>query len=239
MARPRIFISSTIYGLESIRNSLTRFIESLGYDPVLSENGSVPYLPNRSLAESCCEAVRDCNIYVLIIASRYGSAARDSANGSVPGSHQMYDSITRREYRAAVGKGMPIYVLVSRDVYSEFQTYQNNRETTMIKYVQVDSVDVFQFMEEINENQKPIRPFDGYAQIEDWLRPQWAGLFGDLIRRSAVSATNSGNAQSSGISNVVGTMQRILEAGIRELPPEEIATIRDVIRATGSDPSGA
>jgi hypothetical protein len=41
MARPRIFISSTYYDLKYIRASLDLFIESLGFEPVLSEKGDI------------------------------------------------------------------------------------------------------------------------------------------------------------------------------------------------------
>ena len=52
MARPRIFVSSTYYDLKYIRSSLELFIESLGFEPVLSEKGDVPYTPYQALDES-------------------------------------------------------------------------------------------------------------------------------------------------------------------------------------------
>ena len=42
MARPRVFISSTFYGLKQVRSDLEIFIKSIGYDPVLHERGAVP-----------------------------------------------------------------------------------------------------------------------------------------------------------------------------------------------------
>lgn len=39
MARPRIFVSSTHYDLKHLRSSLENFIESLGFDAILSEKG--------------------------------------------------------------------------------------------------------------------------------------------------------------------------------------------------------
>ncbi len=39
MARPRVFISSTFYDLKQVRSDLERFINDMGYDPVLHERG--------------------------------------------------------------------------------------------------------------------------------------------------------------------------------------------------------
>ena len=43
MARPRVSVSSTYYDLKHIRASLSSFIESLGYESVLSEKGDIAY----------------------------------------------------------------------------------------------------------------------------------------------------------------------------------------------------
>ncbi len=44
MARPKVFVSSTYYGLRHIRNSLETFIENMGYEGVLFESGDIPFL---------------------------------------------------------------------------------------------------------------------------------------------------------------------------------------------------
>ena len=41
MAKPRIFISSTFYDLRQIRSELDLFIQTLGYDTILSEKGNI------------------------------------------------------------------------------------------------------------------------------------------------------------------------------------------------------
>ena len=43
MAAPRIFISSTCYDLQEIRFQLRRFIQDIGYEPVMSEFGDIFY----------------------------------------------------------------------------------------------------------------------------------------------------------------------------------------------------
>ena len=45
MAIPRVFISSTCYDLKYIRENLRFFIKTIGYDPILSEEGGIFYDP--------------------------------------------------------------------------------------------------------------------------------------------------------------------------------------------------
>jgi hypothetical protein len=46
MAKPRVFVSSTYYDLKHVRSSLDLFVESLGFEPVLSEKGNIAYSPD-------------------------------------------------------------------------------------------------------------------------------------------------------------------------------------------------
>ncbi len=55
MAKPRIFISSTYYDLKHLRASLENFVESLGFDAILSEKGNIAYAPDIALDESFIE----------------------------------------------------------------------------------------------------------------------------------------------------------------------------------------
>lgn len=53
MANPTVFVSSTFYDLRYVREGVKRFIEALGYLPVLSEDGTVFYDPKATAAEAC------------------------------------------------------------------------------------------------------------------------------------------------------------------------------------------
>src|SRR5258708_25830766 len=182
MARPRIFVSSTYYDLKHIRSSLENFIEALGYDSVLSEKGDIAYSPEIPLDESCYRVVRNTDVFVLIIGGRYGAERSESRNQPLPKTFfDRYDSITKEEYKSAVEKDVPIYVLIEKSVYSDFETYLKNKPNTTIEYAHVDSVNIFHLIEDIRAEPRnnPIYQFDKYAEIEFWLKEQWAGMFRD------------------------------------------------------------
>ena len=75
MARPRVFISSTYYDLKHLRSSLDNFVESLGFDAILSEKGKIAYTPDLPLDESCYREVGTADIFVLIIGGRGPSSS--------------------------------------------------------------------------------------------------------------------------------------------------------------------
>lgn len=140
MAKPRVFISSTYYDLKYVRSSLEVFVKSLGFDPVLSEKGDVAYAHDRPLDESCYREVQNCDIYVPIIGGRYGSETCATKTENSKEFFDRYESVTKKEYTAALEKDIPIYVLIERRVHSEYETFKKNRENTNIKYAHVDSV---------------------------------------------------------------------------------------------------
>jgi len=183
MAKPRVFISSTYYDLKHIRGSLDDFIETLGYEPIRSEKGDIAFTPDRPLDESCYRDAENADMFVLIIGGRYGSPASDTANPPED-AWERYDSITKKEYQAAATRDVPVYILIEQSVYAEHQTYCQNKDNDGIQYAQVDSPNVFRLIDDIlaQRRNNPVHQFREYSDIEDWLREQWAGYFGELLR---------------------------------------------------------
>lgn len=218
MAKPRVFISSTYYDLRHIRASLDIFVDSLGFEPVLSEKGDIAYSPDRPLDESCYREVENSDILVLIVGGRYGSEASAESKRPTKSFFDRYESITKREYESAVEKDIPTYVLIEKGVYAEYQTYVRNKDVKNIKYVHVESVNVFVLIEDIlaKPRNNPIHAFEKFEEIEHWLREQWAGLFRELLRRQSQQQQLTGlSAQVSELKETNETLKKYLEAVMR------------------------
>jgi predicted Zn-dependent protease with MMP-like domain len=181
MAIPRVFVASTCYDLKYIRGNLQYFIRSLGYEPVLSEAGDVYYDPAKHTHDSCISEVSTCQLFVLIIGGRFGGAYKQSEK-----------SITNAEYEQALAYRVPVFTLVEQAVYAEHHVYLKNKDNTKIDpktivYPAVDSTKIFDFIDEVRKASfnNAIQPFQDIADIESYLRKQWAGLVFSFLARQA------------------------------------------------------
>jgi hypothetical protein len=172
MANPRVFVSSTCYDLKYIRENLKYFITTLGYEPILSEEGSVFYNPRIHTHDSCLNEVPNCQIFVLIIGGRYGGEFKNTEY-----------SITNAEYKEACRLKIPIFTLVDQAVYNEHLVYSKNKKNSLIEadkivYPSTDNVKIFEFIDEVRRNgvNNAIVSFRNYNDIEDYLKKQWAGM---------------------------------------------------------------
>lgn len=177
MAIPRVFISSTCYDLKHIRENLKYFVRTVGYEPVLSDNGDVFYNPSTHTHESCLKEVETCQLFILIIGGRYG--------GLFNGSEK---SITNTEYQTAVSKNIPVFALVEHGVYSDHFVYRKNLEqpeniASQINYPSSDSTKIFEFIDEVQRNvtNNAIFSFRDFSDMEAYLKKQWAGMMYDFL----------------------------------------------------------
>jgi hypothetical protein len=197
MPTPRIFISSTCYDLKYIRENLKFFVRTLGYEPVLSEEGAVFYDPKLHSHDACLVEVPSCQILVLIIGGRYGSKYKGSDK-----------SITNEEYHSAVKAKIPIFALVERGVLDEYRVYKANLENTQInaaniRYPAVDSTKIFDFIDEVAAQtvNNSLVPFADYEEMQAYLKQQWSSMMykfltseGEAKRTSDIlSAISSAN----------------------------------------------
>lgn len=228
MARPRVFVSSTYYDLKHLRSSLENFVESLGFDAILSEKGQIAYTPDVPLDESCYREVGNADIFVLIVGGRYGSEVSAGKKSLPKTFYERYNSITRGEYRSAVDRDVPIYVLVERSVHAEYETFLRNKDNQKIVYAHVDSVNVFELIESIigQARNNPIQQFDKYSEIELWLREQWAGLFRELLQRTQGHAQLASlQGQVAQLAELNTTFKRYLEEIVSRIAPQKSKTL--------------
>ncbi|MDA1762334.1 DUF4062 domain-containing protein [Bacillus cereus] len=179
MANPKVFISSTCYDLRYIRENLKYFIRTLGYAPVLSEDGDVFYDPKGHTHDSCLEEIPNCQIFVLIIGGRYGGNFKETNH-----------SITNAEYKEAVKLKIPIFTLVEHGVYSDHHVYTRNKKNASVDYSKIfypsaDNTMIFEFIDEVRKKSinNAIVPFKNFADIEDYLKKQWAGMMYSFLTK--------------------------------------------------------
>ncbi|CAM4339326.1 DUF4062 domain-containing protein [Cytophagaceae bacterium 50C-KIRBA] len=190
MAKPRVFVSSTYYDLKYIRENLKYFIKTIGYEPVLSEDGDVFYNPKNHTHDSCLTEVPACQIFILIIGGRFGG---QYINGK--------KSITNMEYEIAIKEKVPVFALVEIAILGEHKVYSDNVKNNKkvkaeeICYPSVDNVKIFEFIDEVRKHtvNNAIVPFRDFTDIETYLKKQWAGMMfsflNDKIQENRVANT--------------------------------------------------
>jgi Domain of unknown function (DUF4062) len=190
VATPSVFISSTFYDLRYIRENLLFFVRSLGYNPILSEKGTIFFDPQRDAADAAVAEVPNCQMFVLVIGGRFGSELLDSGR-----------SVTNAEYQQAIRMRIPVFALVEQGAYSDFEVWQANRGVDAlgsIVFPNADDPRIFEFIEEVRSQavNNALTPFHDFADIENYLKSQWASLLhsflADVNEEKRVAETLSG-----------------------------------------------
>lgn len=174
MSKPKIFLSSTFYEFEQVREDLEDFIEDLGYEPILCEKGDITYGKDAPLEDYCYKEIDGIDILVALIGGKYGSSSRYNNH-----------SITQREIKTALEKNKQVYIFIKNEVYIEFDTYKANKDNPTVNYPTVDDIKIFDFIENIKSlpMNNIIYSFNTADDIKRILKKQWAGLFCDLLKK--------------------------------------------------------
>lgn len=203
MAPLRVLVSSTAYDLEVLRSSLRRFIENLGFEPVLSEYSEVLYDPREHTHRSCLNEVKNCDILVLIIGSRFGSELSEEETRQLSrdiDSSLLEEtssgprlSITQGEALTAVTNGIPVFAFIESGVNHDYMIYKHNKGKPFVSEIEYASISrpgtaehIFSFIEYFQGRQtnNALIVFEKIDDIFTHLSKQWAALFQRLLSES-------------------------------------------------------
>lgn len=183
MATPKVFVSSTCYDLLQIRDTLSEFILSHYYEPILSEKGDVFFHPDLHTHESCVSELENCQLFILIIGGRFGGSYKLEPSKSV----------TNAEYEAAIVNKIPVFTFIKREVYEDHRVYQKNKtDADLVKRINFPSIEkqeyaakIFDFIDRVRfaDVNNSICSFEFVGQIKDHLGKQWAGLMFDFLSK--------------------------------------------------------
>jgi hypothetical protein len=98
--RPTIFVSSTVYGIEELLDRIYAILTAFGYDVRMSHRGTLFVRSDRTAFENCLHAVEECDLFLGIITTSYGSGV--DVNGL---------SITHQEIKRAIDLNKPRWLL--------------------------------------------------------------------------------------------------------------------------------
>lgn len=185
MAIPKVFVSSTCYDLAEERAQLERFINSYGFQPILSEFSDVFYDPDEHTHKACVKEVAHCDLFVLIISGRFGGKYISGTG----------ESITQAEYDEARKLNIPIFAFVKNDVLQAQLYYKENLKNESKEFAdkiyypainkQSEAVSIFSFIQSVQhaKENNAIESYSSFGDIEVHLRKQWAGLFHNFLQK--------------------------------------------------------
>lgn len=206
MASLRVFISSTCYDLGPIRGQIRNFLNSMGFEPIMSDYNDILYDPRVHTHTSCIEEIATCDFIILIVGSRFGGNAIPEAISKVD-FESLNDksksiellkkkeniSVTQLEILKAVEIEIPIFTFIDNRLLSDHELYEKNKSKSILSEIEFPSIDkqetaefIFEFINFLRHRTKgnSITSFAKFEDIEEILKKQWAGLFQKLLNES-------------------------------------------------------
>jgi hypothetical protein len=104
----KIMVSSTVYGIEELLDRVYTLLTSYGYEVWMSHKGTLPVFSNQTAFENCLCAVKECDLFLGIITTSYGSGQDPDDPSS--------RSITHQELLKAIELKKPRWLLAHEHV---------------------------------------------------------------------------------------------------------------------------
>lgn len=248
MAAPRIFVSSTCYDLQEVRGNLRDFIYGFGYEPIMSDFGDIFYDFNTHVQQSCIDAIKQSDLYVLIVGDNYGSSfhTNEKKHNEIP------DSVTLKEFKEALDLEKSRIVFVNKYVdydYNNYKRYLRENYTEFFSENDVLAEDIENKKNEIRENVERMYPypkksykyifyfsdkiyeqkvgnaihtFESSHDIKETLKKQWAGFVQESLKKREELNSPVAN-ESKRVLEKLNKIERLLE----DLNLKEILTTKN------------
>lgn len=184
MSQLEIFISSTCYEMDNVRETLKNCIEQMGHKAIMCE--SMYYADGLTAEAACYENVKNCDLIVHIIGKHFGS----------PATNDKAYSVAQKELKTALEEKKPKIVLIPRDVQNDFTLYCNNTQSARkrIAYTSVkrkDAEKLFCFIKQIRtELNIPMFTYDSLGDLQQVIKNQLSGLFKEKLDNRNISASD-------------------------------------------------
>lgn len=230
MAKPRVFVSSTCYDLKELRSQIRDFINSYGYDAVLSEFGDIFFEYGTHPQDACFAEVAKCHMFLLIIGNTYGSFYHNS-DIIKPA------SVTMKEFEEALEKKIPKHIFINRFVEYDYQNYSRawanklklsqSAGQTLDIYKDADKLKeefdfsypfphesyklLFRFIDAIYKNNISVITFEYAEDIKKALVKQWAGAMYEYLTADKSTPNEYINDLNVKLDRINDTIAKLLE----------------------------
>jgi hypothetical protein len=101
-----IMVSSTVYGIEELLERIYAILTRFGYEVWMSHKGTMPVISTKSAFENCLHAVEQCDLFLNLITTHYGSGKENAVSRS----------ITHEELLKAIELNKPRWILAHDQV---------------------------------------------------------------------------------------------------------------------------
>lgn len=101
-----VMVSSTVYGIEELLERIHAILTRFGYDVWMSHKGTIPVISTKSTFDNCLHAVDQCDLFLSLITTHYGSGKEDATALS----------ITHQELLRAIDLNKPRWILAHDQV---------------------------------------------------------------------------------------------------------------------------
>jgi hypothetical protein len=189
--KPRVFLSSSIYGLEDLRSILIDLFEKKeGYSTVYYGDRCSGLLTGQpGIVEQCLNGVRSSNVFVLIVDRRYGGPNTKNEKG-IP------ISMTELEYSEAARHRIPIFVFCREEVWIVHKFWETNPNMNFDADARYDHpTQLMSFLARLKDDGRYIPRFRDAAELKNTLSKTELSV--GLLRRPPSLVEESQNLEAS------------------------------------------